>query len=198
MHATGDRALDDSHLALREARARYFAANGFDEGSYTERWVKLMAGPVPIFLPNSAARVRSVRLHDLHHALTGYATTWTGEAEIGAWENAAGCAEHYAAWTLNLLAMGIGLFLAPAAVWRAFVRGRHSRNLYRTEFSDALLERRVGAMRSELALERDPPRARFGDNVAFAAWSVASVLILAAVAAATLSVLLAPGWLLLR
>ena len=76
---------------LRAARDRYFAANGLGEGGYTDRWVRLMAGPVPIWFPNTAARVRAVRLHDLHHVLTAYETTWTGEAELGAWEIASGC-----------------------------------------------------------------------------------------------------------
>jgi NADPH:quinone reductase-like Zn-dependent oxidoreductase len=37
-----------------------------------------------------------VKLHDIHHVLTGYDTTWRGKAEIGAWEIASGCGRHYA------------------------------------------------------------------------------------------------------
>lgn len=182
---------DDDRLTLRQARARYFVANGFDESGYTDRWVKLMAGPVPIFFPNTAARVRAVRLHDLHHAITGYGTTWVGEAEIGAWEIASNCADHYAAWALNLVAMGIGLLLAPAAVWRAFLRGRHSQNFYRTEFRDALLERQLGSVRAELALDRDLPAAHPGDVTTFAGWATASMLALAMVVVTTLAIWLA-------
>lgn len=167
--------------SLRQARARYFAANGFDEQGYADRWVRLMAGPVPIYFPNSAARVRSVRLHDLHHCLTGYATTWTGEAEIGAWEIGGGCVDHYAAWVLNLLAVAIGLVIAPHAVWQAFVRGRRGRNLYDTEFCDALLDGDVEAMRRDLGLDQ-PAARRPGDRRAFAGWSLLSVLSLTIVA----------------
>lgn len=72
-----------ARTTVAEARARYFAANGFDERGYAARWVRLQAGPIPIYFPNTRARVRSVRVHDVHHVVTGYATTWTGEAEIG-------------------------------------------------------------------------------------------------------------------
>lgn len=165
---------------LRAARAAYFAANGFDERSYADRWVRLMAGPVPIYFPNSDARVRALRFHDLHHALTGYATTWAGEAEIGAWEVASDCADHYAAWVLNLLAMAIGLFIAPVRTWRAFVRGRSSRNLYRAEFGDLLLDRSLASVCAELGLDRTDA-VRPAHVAAFAAWAAASVLALAGV-----------------
>jgi hypothetical protein len=55
-------------VTLREARARYFQANGIDDDA----------------LPP----------HDLHHVATGFDTTLVGEAEIGAWELASGC-RHY-------------------------------------------------------------------------------------------------------
>jgi hypothetical protein len=100
---------DDSTLTMREARTQYFVNNGFGEGGYNDRWVKPQAGPIPLYFPNTAARVAAVRFHDLHHVLTKYETTWTGEAEIGAWEVASGCAHHYAAWMLNLQAMAVGL-----------------------------------------------------------------------------------------
>jgi len=58
---------------VRDARARYFAANRFDERGYADRWVRLQAGPIPIFIPNTRSRVRAVRVHDVHHVVTGYA-----------------------------------------------------------------------------------------------------------------------------
>ena len=90
----------DPALTMRDARARYFEANGFSEAGYTEPWVKIQAGPIPFWIPNGAARQRAVRFHDLHHVLTGYPTTWTGEGEIGAWEVATGCGTNLAAWVL--------------------------------------------------------------------------------------------------
>ena len=179
-------------LSMRTGREEYFARSGFDERSYTDRWVPLRAGPLRFGFPNTAARVRAVRLHDLHHVLTEYDTSWTGEAEIGAWEIASGCRDHYAAWLLNLGAMAIGLAIAPVRIYRAFVRGRHSRNLYDTPFSERLLERRVGELRAELALDAAPAAATI-DVAAFVAWSLAAVaitalpLLLIALAAARLA-----------
>jgi hypothetical protein len=173
----------DDTLSVREARTRYFAANGFGDGGYDATWVKLQAGPIPLYFPNTPARVRAVRFHDLHHVATSYATTWLGEAEIGAWEIASSCADHYAAWILNLQAFAIGLFLSPAALWRAFVRGRQTRNLYRGTIDDALLDGTVATLRSRLALDRPRAPARFRDAVGFAVWSVLALATLAATAA---------------
>jgi ubiquinone biosynthesis protein Coq4 len=39
-----------------------------------------------------------VRLHDLHHLVTGYPTDWKGELEISAWEIAGSCRGYVAAW----------------------------------------------------------------------------------------------------
>jgi hypothetical protein len=162
-------------LTLRAARAEYFARSGFDESSYSQRWVPLQAGPLRLWMPNTAARVRAVRLHDLHHVVTGYDTSWTGEGEIGAWEVASGCAGHLAAWHLNLLAMAIGLAIAPRAVFAAFVRGRRARNLYREAFDERLLGETVGAMRRRLGLDGGDERASGAERAAFAGWSAAAL-----------------------
>lgn len=145
--------------SVRAARARYFAANGFPaDGGYDDRWVRVQLGPVPFWFPNTAARVRAVRLHDLHHVATGYETDLAGEAEIGAWELASGCRGHLVAWWLNLNAVAIGLLLAPRRVLQAFRRGRRARNLYAEGWSEALLGETVGQLRSRLGIAApDPP-----------------------------------------
>jgi hypothetical protein len=186
---------------VRMARAGYFARNGFDERGYEDRWVHLKAGPIPLVFPNTNARVRSVRVHDVHHVVTGYETTWTGEAEIGAWEIASGCADQGAAWVLNLLALPIGLAIAPRATFRAFVRGRRSRNLYRATIDDALLARRVDELTAELGLDRPVGPATPADAAAFAAWSAIGVpllLVTVALSVAPLVLLMLPIVALLR
>ena len=165
----------DPTLTLREARGQYFATNGLGAGGYEDKWVKFVVGPIRFAIPNTAGRVYAVRYHDLHHVVTGYSTDWTGEAEIGAWEVASGCRDLFAAWVLNLYAMQIGLWVAPRAVWRAFARGRHSRNLYGEEWGETLLDESVGEMRRRLALEREAPRATLADAVGFVSWSAAAV-----------------------
>jgi hypothetical protein len=157
---------------VRAARARYFADNGFSEASYTERWVKLRLGPIPFAFPNTGSRKRAIPLHDLHHVATGYATTFVGEAEIGAWEIGGGCTDYWAAWALNVSAFAVGLLLSPRRVYRAFVRGRHSKTLYHGGWRVELLDRSVDELRAELGVDRDTP-ARWSDRAAFAAWLAA-------------------------
>ncbi len=168
----------EDELSLRDARERYFRANDFDAGGYTARWVKLQAGPLPLRFPNRPGRVRAVKLHDLHHVATGYDTSWTGEAEIGAWEIAAGCADHWWAWWLNLGAFAVGLVIAPRRTFRAFVRGRHGTSLYRAEgeFRDELLDWTVGELRQRLALQGPAPRATPADRARFALWVAITAL----------------------
>lgn len=164
---------------LRDARSAYFARSGFaPDGGYGARWVKLQAGPIPLYFPNSQARVRAVRFHDLHHVLTDYPTTWSGEAQIGAWEVASGCGRHYPAWILNLQAMAIGLVLCPRPLFQAFVRGRHSRNLYSRVFGEDLLETTVGQLRRELQLDAPVPAAASRDRWSFVWWSGVAVAFL--------------------
>ena len=186
----------DDELRVRDARARYFRDNGFgDDGGYTEKWVKIALGPLPVFVPNTAARVRAVRLHDLHHVATDYDTDLAGEAEIAAWEVASGCGRYAAAWILNLYALAIGLAIAPDRTWRAFVRGRRSGNLYRLGWRDGVLDERVGALRAELGLEASREAGPTGvDRAGFAAWSAASL----ALGLGTLALLLTPLGLLVR
>jgi len=157
----------DDSLSLRETREHYFAVNGFGaDGGYNAAWVDVKVGPIPARIPNTKSRVRAVRFHDLHHVLTGYRTTFRGECEIGPWEVASGCADHGAAWLLNLSAFGSGLLFAAGDVWRAFLRGRGSRNLYRATFDESLLARRVGDVRSDLQLVAPPGAATMKDRVA--------------------------------
>lgn len=167
----------ETSMTMFDARQRYFSDNGFD-GSYSERWVKLKAGPIPIYFYNAAGRRRAVQIHDLHHIATGYQTTWTGEAEIAAWEVAGGCGRFAWAWFLNLSAFAIGLTVAPRSAFRAFVRGRHSHNFYcQGEFRAALLDCSVGEVRRSLGLDQPPPPATAADLLSFSAWSAAALLV---------------------
>jgi len=177
----------DDALSLREARASYFARNDFGDGGYDAKWVKLTLGPVPFAFPNSAARVRAVRLHDLHHVATGYDTSVLGEAEIGAWEIGSSCRGFVAAWILNLYAMVLGFWINPGAVFRAFVRGRHSGNLYTGVWEEALLEKRVGELRQQLRLAAPSSAATLADRAAFLGWALAAAVFWLATSALVLA-----------
>lgn len=139
---------------LREALQRYFAQYHFADGGYTERWFRIKLGPLFIPLPNIPARVRAVKVHDVHHVLTGYRADWKGEVEIGAWELASGCGRYWVAWLLNAGSFTIGLVLYPRALWRAFREGRRvGMNLYHgVPYNDALLDSRVSGLRARYGI----------------------------------------------
>jgi len=166
-------------MTLRQARQEYFEHNGLGDGGYTAKWVKFQMGPIPFAIPNTEARKKAVKLHDLHHVLTGYGTTWTGEAEISAWEIASGCRGYLVAWVINFFAFIIGLVIAPRAVYRAFLRGRHNGNFYGVRFQESLLEKTVGEARRELRVDQTVPPT-FADSLMFSIWAAAPVLITAA------------------
>jgi len=191
-------AYDDS-LTLRDARGRYFRDNAFgDDGGYAKKWVTLKLGPLPFAFPNSEARVRAVKWHDLHHVVTGYGTDIVGEAEIGAWEIGSGCAGFVAAWILNFYAMALGFVSGhPGALWRAFLCGRQTRNLYRTRYDDRLLDTPLGALRVQLGFARDGAAvggATLGDRASFTGYCAAALALLLA----TSVLLLAPFFFVIR
>jgi hypothetical protein len=163
----------DPDSTLAAARDQYFQVNGFGaDGGYDAAWVDFKLGPIPMPFPNTPARKRAVRYHDLHHALTGYATDIRGEFAISAWEIGSGCKGYVAAWQLNLGGMFGGAVAMPRRTWRAFLRGRQSRNLYDARYDDALLGRRVADLRRELGLQAPLAPARPADL----AWFLLAVL----------------------
>jgi len=176
-------------MTLGQARARYFELNNFgSDGGYEERWIKVKVWRFPIWLPNTAGRVRAVKLHDLHHVLTEYPTTWRGEAEISAWElGSGGLKKYYAGWILDVLNLAQGLVVNPVGLYRGFMRGRRSKNLFSTQFTDEILTQRVGEYRQLLGLESVPEKPSLSDKLIFVTWVVFSV--------AAYLVAIAPVWL---
>jgi hypothetical protein len=144
--------------SLAQALRGYFDENGFGEdGGYSSAWVDFHLGPIPMPFPNTAARKRAVPFHDLHHIVTGYRTNVAGEFEISAWEIGSGCRDFVAAWQLNLGGLAGGVMRWPVRTFRAFVRGRHSKNLYGRSYDAALLASSIADARRELGLDREPP-----------------------------------------
>ena len=168
-----------SDLTLGEARTRYFELNNFGaDGGYDERWIKVKVWRIPIWLPNTAGRVRAVKLHDLHHVLTEYPTTWRGEAEISSWEiGAGGLGKYYAGWWLDIMNIAQGLVVNPGGVYRGFMRGRQSSNLYATEFDDEILTHLVGEYRWKLNLDRSGKKPSAVDHLIFVLWILTSIAV---------------------
>ena len=177
-HAGGrDAARFQPELTLGEARARLFALGGFPpDGGYGDSWVVLKLWRIPLAFPNTAGRKRAVKFHDLHHVLTEYRTDWRGEFEIAAWEIAGGVNRYWEGWILDLLGFACGLLVFPRYVYRAFMRGRRSRNLYFDEWDEAILARSVGEVRRRLRLDSVETRPTSEDRAAFLFWSAASLL----------------------
>lgn len=163
-------------LTLGEARARLFALGGFaPDGGYADAWVWLKFWRIPFAFPNTEGRRRAVRFHDLHHVLTEYRTDWRGEFEIAAWEVAGGINRYWVAWLLDLLGLAGGLLFYPRSTYRAFVRGRRSRNLYYEEWDESILGARVGEVRRRLGLDGGASPPGPDDCKAFAFWSAVSL-----------------------
>ena len=181
----------DSEMTLGDARSLYFDLFGFKNGGYDDAWVVVKVWRIPIVFPNTKGRLRAVKLHDLHHVLTEYDANWMGETEIGAWEVATGLRKHYQGWLLDLLAFAIGLVINPRGVYRAFMRGRQSSNLYDMEFTEEFLSNRVGEIRRRLRLDGAPAPASLADKLSFALWATVSAGVYAATAAACLAPLIA-------
>ena len=126
--------------SVREALAEHLVASGLppDAGeSDPFAVVKIFYLPYPI--PNTKARKRAVRIHDLNHLVSGYKTDRIGELEISAWELASGgCRDYVAAWVLDLAGLLGGLMVAPRRTLRAFLAGRKQQNLYGFEYDELL------------------------------------------------------------
>ncbi len=179
----------DPHQSLQRARLDFFDHAGFGpSGGYDEPWAEADFGSFRYRVPNGAARARALQVHDLHHVVTGYATDWRGESEISAWElGSGGPGPQPYAWVISLWGLFVGLLTMPERVFRAFVRGRGSRNLYRARLDGSLLGQRVAQVQRSLAVQPaqaagespwapgTPRRLRMGDRLAFAGWTVAAM-----------------------
>lgn len=184
-------------MTLGEARKIYFDRSGFGpDGGYDDVWIRIKVWKIPILLPNTKGRVAAVKLHDLHHILTEYATTWRGETEISAWEiGSGGLHSYWAGWLLDLWSMAIGLVINPVGVYHAFMRGRKTRNLFGTVFDEGMLDSLVGEYRHGLKLESTVPEPKAPDIFSFAFWAAISALVYLGSALMPIAALLALGYL---
>jgi hypothetical protein len=175
-------------MTLGTARTAYYQVNGFgDDGGDALAWVPLKIWRFTIRIPNTEGRRRAVRIHDLHHVVTGYATDLRGESEIAAWELASGCLRWPAATILNLFALAIGIVIAPRRLLHAWARGRQTRNLYAEEGVDHLLPQPVAAVRGRLGLDEPRPTVRVRDAIGMFAIGVPMLAVLTALTIAPLA-----------
>jgi hypothetical protein len=123
--------------------------------------VKVYTGCLLVPLPNVETRHVYLKYHDLQHLLTGYSVGRIGEGEVSAWELGTGSmAVSPMLGFMNLIALSTGLVLQRKRMWKAFVRGCASRNLYRAATRadvDAGRWADVAALRADF-VESSPPR----------------------------------------
>jgi hypothetical protein len=109
-------------LPVRSARDAYLAENGFTLDSYEADRVPIALFGITFRIPNTHARKRAVRWHDLHHVATGFGTDPAGEGEISAWElrrGLSGLGLYVGAIVIGGTALGF--LVAPKRTWRAWV-----------------------------------------------------------------------------
>jgi hypothetical protein len=139
-------------LTVREARDRFLGRNGFRLEDYSAPTYALRIWRLHLRLPNTKAHRWATPLHDMHHILTGYGTDWIGEAELAAWELRAGC-KTLDVYCLDLAGVIIGLFMSPAGIWRAFIKAKGQRTLYRDSMlRESALQMTVGEVRARLGI----------------------------------------------
>jgi hypothetical protein len=82
---------------------------------------------------------KALVVHDVHHAMRGYVTTWYGEREIAAWEVASGgCGWNLMFWLDRLVAVLLGFVFCPVRTGRALRAGFGQRNLSGTPVDELL------------------------------------------------------------
>lgn len=113
---------------LGQLRDQFRDVNGIPETNRRLEWIKV--GPIPVPIPNPPARQRALRIHDLHHLVTGYQTDLAGEFEISAWECSAGLANEPLAWIFCPSGTLGGMLRYPKRTVAAFARGRAARTLF--------------------------------------------------------------------
>ena len=123
--------MTNDQQKVGEALEEYFEKYGLGkDGGLDKLWGKVKVGNFYFPIPNPDSRKRALVCHDIHHLVTGYSAEWIGEFRISAWEVGSGCTDFYAAWVLDLGLMALGIWIYPKVVFKAFVRGKRSKNLY--------------------------------------------------------------------
>ena len=136
---------------VRDALREYHRENGFEGDAMTAETLQVRLLGYTADVPNPRFQRHLLARHDVHHVLTGYATTLVGEAEIGAWELGAGPG-HWFVLLNNVGALFLGV-LAPRRTLRAFRRGRAARSLYNDDVPyEELLDMPLDALRARLGI----------------------------------------------
>jgi hypothetical protein len=129
-----------------------------EDGGQSSPHVKIeVTKKISLYFPNFPARRKAIFKHDVHHIVTGYTSTFKGETEIGAWEIGSGCRRYWAAFVLDMSGVMTGILFNFPGVYKAFVKGRRTRNLYSNSLIDAeVMNMPVAELRNKLLLTGYP------------------------------------------
>ncbi len=167
-------------LTVKQALSMFFEKHNLGEdGGMSKSWAHLKVGNFYIPFPNTEARKKALIYHDIHHLVTGYNGNWKGEVAISAWEVSSGCGKYSAAWALDLAGFALGLFIYPERVFKAFIRGRRTQNLYHSPLSrEQLVNMQISEIQALLKLDSaNTENAKASEILAFIGWSAISLLI---------------------
>jgi len=141
----------------REILSKFYSDNNLpSDGGQSSGCVEIkLSRNFRLYFPNFNARRKAVLKHDIHHLLTGYDTTVSGESEISAWEIASGCKNYWAAFLLDTSGFMLGFLVNYFGILKAFARGRRTKNLYYDMFSnEQALDMQVCELRNQLLLDK--------------------------------------------
>lgn len=139
-----------SEVTVGEALARFRDENGLRHDEHLARCWVIKAGFFVFPVPNFAWRRKAITAHDVHHMLTGYPCTVSGEFQIAAWEFGAGRYPHWGATLFCSPLILVGFFWSPRKMTDAFRHGRRCRSLYRPDLVESLLKLPVPVARRHL------------------------------------------------
>jgi len=118
-------------MRIDHALTEFYKESGFEiETGKRPAFVEVFVGCMLIPLPNVETRRKYIKYHDLHHVINGYDASQVGEGEVSAWELGTGSLLHPILMFMNLIAISTALAVAPRRVFKAYLVGCKSRNLY--------------------------------------------------------------------
>lgn len=108
----------------KDALIKFRLENGFNPNeSDSPIWLATL-GSFIMPLPNFKWRRAAIDRHDMHHMMTGYDTTLSGELCLASWELGAKCYASFWARFLCAFLMGLGLLSQPRQIFEAYKTGK--------------------------------------------------------------------------
>ena len=135
-------------VTVGEALRAFRRSRGIEDDGDTADTFVVPIGPLRAVFPNPG----KLRLHDLHHVLTGYDTSVLGEAQVSCLELRGGGVTPLIGF-LCVGAIGIGMLMAPRTMLAAWRRAKGVRSVYVLEIPEAeLMAWPLDRLRAELRI----------------------------------------------